>query len=430
MLHQRTRTGAPALAALSIALLLAACGGQTEAPSDTAAQPAAAPAANAVITAVVYDNARVIRGDGSAPIENASFVVDGGRFFGVGTPDSIAIPAGATHVDLAGATVMPAIIDTHVHLSTERAALIEDLRIRATFGVSAALSMGIDDGDDVYSVRRQRPPAGLALYRTAGRGLVGPEPGRTEVPHWVTTPDEARAAVQEEAAKDVDIIKIWVDDRNGQFEKLTPDIYGAAIDEAHANGLRAVAHIFNLEDAKGLLDAGVDAFAHGVRDVDVDDAIIGQLQGRSDFVLGANLPGRGVPTDLEWLRGRIPDAQLEQLLMNNTENPEAQTGFALQARNLMRMFEAGITVVLGTDGNSPFGPHIEMEDMVAAGMSPADVITSATGKGAAYMGLRDRGVIATGKTADFIVLDANPLEDITNTRRIRDVFLRGERVAR
>ncbi len=80
--------------------------------------------------------------------------------------------------------------------------------------------------------------------------------------------------MQELAAHKVDILKIWVDDRDGKYKKLTPEIYGAIINEAHARGLRVTAHIFNLEDAKGLIRAGVDAFAHGVRDQDIDDELV------------------------------------------------------------------------------------------------------------------------------------------------------------
>lgn len=144
---------------------------------------------------------------------------------------------------------MPTLIDTHVHLSREREPLINDLTQRAKFGVSAAMSLGQDEGEVVYQVRNENA-AGIALYRTAGRGITAPEPGRTEIPHWITTVDEARAAVQAEAALNVDIIKIWVDDRNGQFAKLTPELYGAVIDEAHRNNLRVVAHLFTLEDAR------------------------------------------------------------------------------------------------------------------------------------------------------------------------------------
>lgn len=417
----------PAAALLSLSLL-AACG-QQESASPSAAAPAQPPAAP-VSTAVAYEGARVIVGDDNV-IESATFVVDNGRFVAVGASGAVSVPDGAQRVDLAGATVMPTIIDTHTHLSRERDALLEDLRRRAHFGVSAALSLGQDAGDAVFQVRNEPQGEGLALYRTAGRGLTAPEPGRSEIPHWVTTADEARAAVREEAALNVDIVKIWVDDRDGQFDKLTPELYGAAIDEAHANNLRVVAHLFSLEDAKGLVRAGVDAFAHGVRDMDVDDEFIELVKANPDFVLGPNLPGRGVPFDVSWLEGQVSDQQFAQLQQQaSAENPQAQQAFGIQARNLVRMSNEGVTIVLGTDGNTPWAPHFEMEDMVAAGLSPLSVITAATGNGAAYLRLDDRGTIAAGKRADFIVLDANPLDDITNTRRIRAVYFAGEEVDR
>jgi len=438
-LTSRAPTHSPTLLRFSSGLLslilLAACSQQqaepaaSEAAQQSVTQPAPQPAAAPPAAVTVYEGGRLIVGDGSAVIENATFVVEGGRFTAVGATGAVAVPAAAVHVDLAGATVMPTLIDTHVHLSREREPLINDLTQRAKFGVSAAMSLGQDEGEVVYQVRNENA-AGIALFRTAGRGITAPEPGRTEIPHWITTVDEARAAVQAEAALNVDIIKIWVDDRNGQFAKLTPELYGAVIDEAHRNNLRVVAHLFTLEDAKGLVRAGVDAFAHGVRDMDVDDEFMALVAANPAFVLGPNLPARGVATDLAWLTGAIPAEQLQQLQAAATGQPEVIAAYGIQSRNLARMSSAGVTIVLGTDGNTPWGPHIEMEDMVAAGMTPAAVITAATSNGAAYMRLDDRGSISTGKRADFIVLDANPLEDITNSRRIHSVYLAGEAVQR
>jgi imidazolonepropionase-like amidohydrolase len=377
--------------------------------------------------AVVFEGARLIVGDGSTPIENATFVVEGGQFVQVGPTDEIETPDGAAHVDLAGMTVMPAIIDTHTHLSQERDALIEDLRRRAYYGIGAAMSLGQDTGD--LSIREEEVP-GAARFRTAGVGITSPEPGRSETPYWVTTEEEARQAIEEQAARNVDIVKIWVDDRNGQYDKLSPELYDAIIDEAHQHGLRVTAHIFALEDAKGLLRAGIDAFAHGVRDTDVDDAIIGLFRERPDFVVVPNLPNRGVATDLSWLSDSLPSDQMETLQAAATDNPEAQAAFAIQARNLARLSTEGVTIALGSDGNTPWAPHVEMEDMVAAGMTPAQVIVAATRNSADLLRLTDAGAVEVGKRADFLVLEANPLDDITNTRRIAAVYLRGAEVDR
>ena len=272
---------------------------------------------------------------------------------------------------------------------------------------------------------------GTARFFTAGRGITAPEPGRTMAPYWITTPAEARKAVQELTAKKVDIVKIWIDDRNGQYKKLTPDLYGAVIDEAHKNKLRATAHIFALEDAKGALRANLDAFAHvPARDKDVDDEFMGLIKQHPNVVLVPNLPDRGVKADLSWLKGSLPAAELQKLEEGNTDRPQAQTAYGIQARNLAKVSAAGIRVAVGTDGNNPWQPHVEMADMVAAGMTPSQVIVAATRNGAEFLRMTDAGTVANGKSADFIVLDANPLDDITNTRRISSVYLRGTAVDR
>ena len=151
-----------------------------------------------------------------------------------------------------------------------------------------------------------------------------PEPGRTKVPYWVTSEAEGRKAVEELAAHKVDIVKIWVDDRDGKYKKLTPEIYSAIIDEAHKRGLRVTAHIFELEDAKGLIRAGIDAFAHGIRDKDIDDELVAMFKQRPNLVLTPNLPDRGVKADISWLRASLPQDEFKKLEAANTDRPEAQ----------------------------------------------------------------------------------------------------------
>jgi imidazolonepropionase-like amidohydrolase len=386
-------------------------------------------ASSAQANATALDGVRVIVGDGTPPIENATIVMSGGRIAQLGPSASVRVPDGAVRVNLAGKTVMPAIVDTHVHLSTTREALLTDLRRRAQFGIGAAMSLGLDPPGDVFKVRAEAP-AGVARYFTAGRGLTLPEPGRSEVPYWVTTEAEARKAVQDQAALKVDFIKIWVDDRDGKFKKMPAPIYTAVIDEAHKAKLRVAAHIFNLSDAKGLLNAGIDAFAHGIRDVDVDDELVALIRARKQVVLIPNMPDRGVAADYSWLKGSVPEGELSKIQAASTDRPQAQATWGIQARNLKRLSDAGVTIAVGTDGNTAWAPHVEMADMVTAGMTPMQVIVAATRNGAEFLRMSDSGTIATGRSADLLVLDGNPVEDIANTRKINAVYLKGVKIER
>ena len=377
---------------------------------------------------VLFEGARLINGTGAEPLEKAAFLVKDGRFVAVGAVGQVEIPAGVQKVDLSGKTVIPALVDAHTHLSTTRDALIADLEHRAYYGVGAALSLGTDDASTPLEIRDENVPR-AARYRSAGLGISAPEPGRREV-HWVTTEEAAREAVKTEAARKVGIVKIWVDDRDGKYQKLSPALYRAVIDEAHRHGVKVAAHIFALEDAKELVRSGVDIFAHGVRDRDVDDEFVALIKTKPGIVLIPNLPNRGVASDLSWLATSLPADELAKLQESAKDDPKAQAAFGIQARNLARLAREGVTIAFGTDGNTPWAPHVELEDTVAAGLSPAAAIVAATRNSAAVVGLNDIGTIEPGKSADFVVLEANPLENITNTRRISSVYLRGDRVNR
>ncbi len=400
----------PSVAAVATALLLlAGFGGPASAQTVT-----------------VFEGARLIVGDGSVPIENGTLVIEGTRIVQVGRAGEVAVPAGAARVNAAGKTLMPALIDSHVHLSTTRDRLIRDLKQRGYWGVGAAMSMGRDNLE-LLPVRDEAI-AGAARFLSAGRGITRKEPMSTTF--QIETEEEGRQAVRDNAKLDVKIIKVWVDDRDGKVQKVTPLQYAAIIDEAHKLGLRVSAHIFNMDDVKGLMRANLDAFAHGVRDRDIDDETVAMFKERPNLILNPNLPDRGVKVDRSWMQAGMAADEFAKLEESNVDRPATQMFHGIQARNLAKLNAIGVRIVMGTDGNRSSGAHEEMEDMVLAGMTPMQVIMASTRNGAEFLRLADMGTLAAGKSADFIVLDANPLDDIKNTRRISQVYLRGAVVDR
>jgi imidazolonepropionase-like amidohydrolase len=426
-------------------------------------------AQSAPAQSILFEGARVIPGDGRPAIDNAALLVERGMIMRIGRRGDIALPAGGTRVDLDGKTVMPAIISTHVHPGFQsgltyraenfkRETIMDDLDRELYCGVSTAMSLGIETGDVMFQIRADQAEgrAGGARLLLAGRGIGAPNAGPgnsvySSFTYEVTAVDQIRRAVREQAARKVDIIKIWVDDRGGRAPRLPMPLALAAIDEAHKQGLKIAAHIFYHEDALALAEAGIDAFAHLVRDKEMSDALIASMLKNKVYVMPTlNAPERGTHVsppgwvDEPYLAGLLRDTVAPEVVArirnsfsgrDPAEAARRAQGYAILERSLAKLSAAGASIVLGSDTgleDQTFGwtEHKELELMVAAGMTPSQVIVAATSRAAELVGLSDRGTLAPGKRADLLVLDANPLDDIRNTRRIAKLYLAGSEVDR
>jgi imidazolonepropionase-like amidohydrolase len=417
---------------------------------------------------VLYENARLIPGDGQPAIERAAMLVRDGRIARVGRAGDVALPPGAARVDLSGKTVIPTFINAHTHVGFQRGAtyarenygrdaILEDLNRALYFGVTAVVSQGIDPGDTALRIRAEQTAGTLGGARLfiAGRGIGFPNAGPGAdtyrgVAYSVTTPDEGRQAVREQAAQKVDLIKIWVDDRNGRAPRMTPEVSHAIIDEAHRRGLKVNAHVFYLSDVADLTNAGIDGFAHLARDKELDDATVEAIVRRGVVVMTTlGTPERTTHTSLPprlaaWLDGPVrdaaPAAMLDRVRAGFVGRDQATAAgnrarYAILQRTVAKLAKAGARIALGSDTgiqDHPFGitDHRELELLVEAGMTPMQTIVAATSTSAAYLKLTDQGTLAAGKRANFIVLDANPLDDITNTRRIAAVHVNGREIDR
>ena len=418
---------------------------------------------------VMYEGARLIPGDGSPPIQSSAMLVQSGAITGIGAKGNLPVPRGATRVDLTGKTIMPTLINTHGHPGFQRGltytaanftreTIVDDMNRALYFGIAVVQSQGIEKGDVTYQVRADQEAGNLsgARLRIAGRGIGAPNAGPggaayAGIAYEVTTEDQTRKAVQELAARKVNIIKIWVDDRNGRAPRLAPDLYRVAIDEGHKHGLKVNAHVFYHTDAVDLVNAGIDGFAHLVRDKEMDDELIASIVRHNVYVM-PNLSPEWSTYDTvpHWLR----DGDPLMMLIRDSVTPDiiermrkayenrdpaalqrTRAQYAILQHSLAKLAKAGAKIILGSDTGLEdhlFGmsEQHELESMANAGMAPMQVIVAATSRPAEYLGLNKMGLLAPGKEADFLVLNANPLDNITNTQRISKIYIKGLEIDR
>ena len=436
-------------------------------------------------TVTVFDGARLIIGDSSPTIERGALVVQGRQITAIGPSGQVRVPSGATRVDLTGKTLIPAIVDTHSHLGYfdevtnkeevdrfTRERVLDHLDRFAYTGHALTYSLGSDAPDFIdarYSAdpkhfvdlrdESERDTFTGARYFTVGRGLAWPGTGnpRSTTFYSVVSPWVAKNAVRELAAQRVTLVKLWVENRWGFKDPQSdgpsyfrPDAYGAAIEEAHRLGLRTIAHTKSDKDWRQLIEAGVDAATHTVEDVSVSPELLALIKARPGFpnipALTTALQGGSAPRAQgqrpEWLKDPLLTALkcpnfIEDWGRQFEKRPVPPSDGGLWSQNTRAIRKAGATIVMGShDAGGQrvlgWGSHMEMEAFVNwIGMTPGEAIASATSVSAKFIGVDDRlGTLAVGKGADFIVLDANPLDDIRNTRTISQVYLRGRQVDR
>jgi imidazolonepropionase-like amidohydrolase len=421
--------------------------------------------ASSGITALTH--VRVIDGTGGTPLEDATVVIEGNHIVAI-RHASAPIPAGARVLDFHGDTVMPGLINAHGHLALiadgENSAtaytaenVLAELRQYESYGVTAMLSLGLNR-DLLYSIRQQQREGKLdgATVFTADRGIGVPDaapplPAAPDQIYRPATAQEARAAVDAMAERRADMVKIWVDSLGGTKTPMPPEIYQAVIEEAHKRHLRVAAHVYYLADAKSLVNDGVDVLAHSIRDKPADQELIAAMKRRrvwyiptftvdESFYIYAQHPGF---MQVNFFKAALSPALLTMLgsdeysqkISSDPKTAQHKADFAMDQQNLKAFYDAGVRVGFGTDsGAMPvripgFSEHRELEDMVGAGLSPMQAIVCATRSNAALLGIAaTRGTLRPGKRADLIVLAANPLDDITNTRSIVAIFHDGRPV--
>ena len=398
----------------------------------TGVQPAAQPAVTSSVRA--FTGAQVIGANGSATA--ATILVRDGRIEAIGPPRGIRVPQGTAITGLAGGFVVPGFVSAHAHVSDvdglrprayTAANVARQLGVFARYGITTVWSFGGDQAPAFQARDAQSTPSlDRARIHVAGDVITG------------ATPAEARQAVVRVAAMKPDLIKIRVDDNLGTTTKMTPEVYRAVIEEAHARKLRVAAHIFYLDDAKDLLRAGADIIAHSVRDKDVDDEFISLMKTKqasyvptltreiSTFVYESTPAFFSDPFFLKEADAAVV-AQLKeparQTAMRESKSAQRyKLALEVAKRNLKRLSDAGVTIAMGTDAG-PFPErfqgyfeHLEMEMMADAGMTPAQVLRASTGS------------LKPGDWADFVALDADPRADIRNTRKIAGVWIAGNPV--
>src|SRR5262245_14563995 len=414
--------------------------------------------------------ARVIDGRGGAPIDDAVIVMRDGRVAAIGPSVATAVPPDAQVVDYSGKTIIPGLISDHSHIGIfvglkaapenyNRDAILRQLKQLEAYGVTTVMALGLNS-PLFYELRPElhagRVPGADLFGADQGIGALGGVPPQTVVPvadNQVARPntvDTARETIRQMAARKTDMVKIWLDRAGGLMPKVPPEVYSAVIDEAHKNGLRVAAHIYDLDDAKAIVRAGVDIIAHGVRDKPVDSEFIELMKARSVWYISTivlDYTGYIFAEQPSWMQEPFLQRALHPAVRAQFDDPAyRERTLALPAtaknkaavmtnkQNLKALHDAGVQIGFGSDSGVGLripgvAEHLELALMVEAGLTPMQAITIATSNAAAALQLDDRGTLAAGNLAHHVVLDADPTTQIANTTKIHAARHHGNKAA-
>ena len=403
----------------------------------------------AAAESVAFVGARIFDGRAAAVLEDGVIVTENGRITAIGPRAVITIPEQARQIDVAGKTIIPGLINAHGHVGGVRGLdsghytetnLLRQLRLYARYGVTTVNSLG-DDGPEGFKVRDGQQNADLDHARLL---LAGP----------VLSPATAAEAVLEvdkAAQNNPAFIKIRVDDNLGRTAKMPAAVAQAISDRADQLGIPLAVHTYYLQDTKDLLRGGADFVAHSIRDVHVDQEFIDLIITRdvcytptltrevSTFVYEHEVGFFSDPFFLNEVDQAIVETLREparqQRMSQNAAAQQYKASLPIAMTNLKLLADAGAKIAMGTDSGpvarfQGYFEHLEMWMMADAGITPLQILQAATSVAASCLNLPDVGTLETGKWADLLILDENPLDDIRNTRTISEVWIGGKQVPR
>ena len=398
---------------------------------------------------IAFTGATIIDGTAAAPLADGVLVVTDGRVRSIGPASEVSIPADAERIDVSGKTIMPGMINAHGHVGDtlgletghySRENILDQLGLYARYGITTVLSLGGDEAPG-FQVRNEQFHAGLDRARLYVAGSVV---------NGETLP-EIRSQLNANADLGADFIKTRIDSELGQLPTLAPEVFQSLMDLAASRRLPVAVHIYYLEDARMVLEAGADIIAHSVRDLEVDrDFIELMIENGACYIptMMRDVSTFVYETEPDFFSDPFFLTEADPAVLAELSTPEYRSGIRNSAAsrqykadlpnalvNVGLLHDAGVLVAMGTDTGPParfqgYFEHEEMQMMVDAGMSPLDAIRAATGEAARCIGQSEIGTLEPGNWGDVIVLDGNPAQDIANTRLIDSVWIAGNRVPR